>query len=65
MFKWILKPESFDYQIFNLNWVLAFKNKNIFNKLKKIDVLKEKIRELLSKNYNEKVAEVYFKKLSN
>lgn len=63
MFKWILDPNDFEYKDFELNWLIAFNNALIMDKLKKIDKLKSTIESKLQLNYNEPVAKIYFEKL--
>ncbi|MBN2881759.1 SIR2 family protein [Candidatus Woesearchaeota archaeon] len=63
MFKWILKPEEFDYSDFNISWVLPFRNKQITKVLKNIDAIKDSISIGLQENYNENVAKIYFEQL--
>ncbi|MCL3781289.1 hypothetical protein EMN47_12940 [Prolixibacteraceae bacterium JC049] len=63
MFKWILKPDIFEYSQFKSNWILAFNNKHILSQLKSNNQLLESIKKQLSLNYNEYIARIYFEEL--
>ena len=63
MFKWVLKPTDFDYSLFEMNWILFFKDKSIRASLKNIDKVKESISIGLQENYNEAIAKIYFEEL--
>lgn len=63
MFKWILRPNDFDYSEFNTRWILAFRVKHITAVLKRIDLVKDSISKGLQDNYDESIAEIYFERL--
>ncbi|BAX78421.1 SIR2 family protein [Labilibaculum antarcticum] len=63
MFKWILKPDAFDYSKFNLNWILSFDRPHIMEHIGKSRDLKTAVKKGLSRNYNVNVAKIYFEKL--
>jgi hypothetical protein len=63
MFKWILKPDKFDYSKFNINWILSFDRPHIMEHIGKSRDLKIAIKKGLISNYNENVAKIYFEKL--
>lgn len=60
MFKWILSPESYNYDLFDVRWLLNFSEKSMLSKLGKIPELKSKIEKDLKEKYNDKVAKIYF-----
>jgi hypothetical protein len=59
MFKWILKPDEFDYSFFELKWLLVFPGLNFLQVLKGNTKLEEAIDTALQKHYNSRVAELY------
>ncbi len=62
--KWILNPVKYNYDHFEANWVLAFSHDPIFiEKYKSIAPLRQKVKESLAKDYNEKLAKLYFEHL--
>ena len=63
LFKWILKPDEFDYKDFKLNWLIPFKNNNIISKIKKIDSLLVAIENGLKNEYNATVAKIYYESI--
>ena len=65
MFKWILKPDRFDYSKFKAKWVATFNTDPILIRLSSNNTAKKAIMDELSLNYNEHVAKIYFEKLTN
>lgn len=65
MFKWVMRPDEFDYSKFKAKWVVTFSIDPILLKLSTNQVLKDAIMKELSEEYNEHVAEVFYKKLNN
>lgn len=63
MFKWVLKPNDFDYKHFNANWIFSFNNKVILTVLKHNQSLKNAINKELKLNFDKKLAKIYFEKL--
>ena len=61
--KWILNPEKYDYDKFELVWINVFDEDIILEKLIKIKPLKEKLHSLLAEaeELNEKASKIYFK----
>lgn len=62
MFKWVFAPFTFDYSKFNVRWILAFNSEHFTKKLNKHKPLVDSIDASLTKEYNAKVAEVYYTK---
>ncbi|MGC3948007.1 MAG: hypothetical protein QM762_26445 [Chryseolinea sp.] len=61
IFKWILKPRTFDYDIFESNWILAFKSPEIVAELRTIPALNTAIMQTLHETHNTKVAKFFHK----
>jgi len=64
MFKWVLKPSEFDYEQFELNWLLVFSEDKFIEDLKTISTFKNAIKKQLKQNYNEEISKIFFEKLS-
>jgi len=67
-YKWILNPEKFDYNNFEVSWLTEFYNKfdgiitkNIIAKFKQIPNIEDIIKKELKQNFNEKLAELFVK----
>ncbi|NOT73413.1 MAG: hypothetical protein HOP08_00695 [Cyclobacteriaceae bacterium] len=60
MYQWILNPGEFNYDYFEIKWLLTFSRPEILRELKKNQSLSRAIESGLKKNYNPKVAELYY-----
>ena len=60
MFKWILNPESFDYNQFDVCWILVFKDPAFVARLKKVAALQEAVETGLRMKYNSSVAALFY-----
>lgn len=58
---WLLNPKEFNYNDFNINWVLAFDHHYILKNLNKIEGLKKVVSKELEKQYNQRLSEIYYK----
>lgn len=60
MFKWILKPNDFDYSLFEIKWLLVFPSSVFLQTLKNSSLLQEAIDRGLKSKYNAKVSELLY-----
>jgi hypothetical protein len=60
LFKWILKPNEFDYSLFEIKWLLVFQGAVFLEVLKGNSTLLNAIEESLKINYNVRVAEIFY-----
>jgi len=63
MFKWSLKPNDFDYSLFDYKWIAFLKIDDMYPIIKDIPALIEAVKFQLSKKFISKIAEVYCLKL--
>ena len=59
MFKWVLKPYSFDYDKFNSRWALTFAHKDILKVTKSIPELRSTLLKQIEKKFNADIARIY------
>jgi len=64
IFKWVLKPREFDYEQFELNWLVIFSEDKFIEELKTISTFRNAIKKQLKQNYNEEISKIFFEKLS-
>ncbi|MBS4041317.1 MAG: SIR2 family protein [Flavobacteriales bacterium] len=65
LFKFIINPEEFDENKFDINWLIIFHYDSYIIRFSKIDYIKEKLENYLIKNDDEKLQKIYFKILKN
>ena len=63
MFRWILKPDEFDYGLFEMKWLLVFSDPVFLETLKADPKLAEAISRGLKGKYNSRVAELIYTRL--
>lgn len=63
LFKWILNPTQFNYEKFELNWLVTFDRDYVFKELKRIDQFRDAVYQGLKENYHDKIAKIYFEKI--
>lgn len=56
-----INPEKFDYSNFKPEWLLLWENDVFYKRFSKIKTLVKVVKEELSKNFNAKLSEIYFK----
>jgi hypothetical protein len=59
MFKWALKPNDFDYSLFDYKWIAYLKISEMYPILREIPPLIEAVKIQLSKKFISEIAEVY------
>ncbi|MBI3218576.1 MAG: hypothetical protein HYZ44_03620 [Bacteroidetes bacterium] len=59
--KWILSPDTFDYEKFNAEWLLAIWIESFLPELKKVTELPELVKTQLKKSYDPRLAEILVK----
>lgn len=60
---WLLNPKEYNYNNFDVKWILAFDNPHILKNLNNISAIKKKIDIKLKEKYNNKLAEIYYEYL--
>lgn len=65
LFKFIINPERYDENKFDINWLIIFHYDSYIIRFSKIDYIKEKLENYLIKNDDEKLQKIYFKILKN
>lgn len=58
--KWLLNPNDFDYSNFNIKWIIAADNVYILKNLKGIKPLIKSLENELKKDFNSRIAEIYY-----
>jgi hypothetical protein len=61
--QWLLDPKNFDYDKFEVEWLLNANNPNILLGMKGIPKIKEALKEYLEIKYEPTLAKIYFKYL--
>jgi hypothetical protein len=61
--QWLLAPKNFDYDNFEVEWLLNANNPNILFGMKGIPKIKEALKEYLDIKYEPTLAKIYFKYL--
>lgn len=65
LFKWLLNPDDYNYEIFELNWIVVLNGQKYFQKWKNTSKLIETLESKFDEEFNSKAAEVYFKLKKN
>jgi hypothetical protein len=65
LFKFIINPESYDENKFDLDWLKIFRYDSYIIRFSKIDYITEKLEKYLIKNDDLKLQKIYFKMLKN
>ena len=63
MFKWALKPNEFDYYLFDYKWIAYFKIDEMYPVIREIPELMDTAKIQLSQKFISEVAQVYLSKL--
>lgn len=61
LFKFIIDPETYDKDNFDVEWVKIFHNDSFIENFSKIDYIIEKIKDYLIENNDEELNKIYFK----
>lgn len=65
LFKFIINPERYDENKFDINWLKIFYYDSYINRFSKIDYILEKLERYLIENEDDKIRKIYFKILKN
>lgn len=57
--KFFLKPDDFNYSNFDINWLALLQSDVIYDKLKSIKQIKERLKSKLRDKYDEKLGKIY------
>lgn len=62
--KWMINPFIYNYTNFDANWLLSIENREfVYERIKSITEIKVAVEKSLIKEYNAKLAEIYFRQL--
>lgn len=59
--KWLLNPVTFDYAVFETDWLIAANNSYILERISRIKPIRKSLRVRLKQNYDNTLSEIYHK----
>lgn len=59
-FKWILKPNEFNYEIFRAKWLLLYTDNSMISIIKPVAAVHSAVLKEFQNKYNGRVAKYYF-----